>query len=63
MAGVKAKKDTGGKRLATRWLGANCSRCGDSISELKQAWRVKWISFEPKRRTAMVWQHRACHGK
>lgn len=63
MAAVKAQKQDGGKRIATRWLGANCHICGSSIAELKQAWRVKWIEFAPKRRTAMVWEHRTCHGK
>jgi ribosomal protein L44E len=63
VAAVKAKKADGGKRLATRWLGADCHVCGSSISELKQAWRVKRIEFTPKRRTAMVWEHRACLGK
>lgn len=62
MAAVKAKKAESGKRLATRWIGANCHICRSSISELKQAWRVKWIEFTPKRRTAMVWEHRTCHG-
>jgi hypothetical protein len=62
MAAVKAQKVDGGKKMATRWLGANCHSCGSSISELKQAWRVKWITFEPTRRSAMVWEHRTCHG-
>lgn len=62
MAGVKAHKDNGGKSLATRWRGANCHACGASISELKQAWRVRWITLERPRKTAMVWQHRTCQG-
>ena len=61
MAAVKAPK-ADGKKLATRWVGANCHTCGSTIAEHKQAWRVKWIEFAPKRRTVMVWTHRTCHG-
>jgi hypothetical protein len=60
MAGVKAKKDNGGQKLATRWKGGACFTCAQPINGLKDAWRVRHITFNPTRRTRMVWEHRAC---
>lgn len=60
MAGVKTKKDRGGQSLTPRWKGGVCFTCAQPISGLKDAWRVRHITFAPTRRTIMVWEHRAC---
>ena len=62
MAGVKAKKNVG-PRKEPRFIASPCSRCSDFIPALKDAYRVRWITFSgAKRSSAMVWQHRACFG-
>lgn len=62
MAGVKAKKG-GGPRKEPRFIVSPCAGCSSPISALKDAYRVRWISFDAgKRRSGMTWQHRACYG-
>lgn len=61
MAGVKTKKAETGKKLETRWKVVRCSMCAKEIDGLKDAYRVRTISYGP-RRDLMVWQHRACVG-
>lgn len=62
MAGVKAIKNAG-QRKEPRFIVSPCSRCSDFIPALKDAYRVRWITFVgAKRSSAMVWQHRTCFG-
>jgi hypothetical protein len=60
MAGIKTQK--GGSRRETRWHPAPCSTCAKPIEKLGDAYRVLWIAYLPKRRSALVWTHRLCVG-
>jgi hypothetical protein len=62
MAGVKAKKNAG-PRKEPRFIVSPCGGCSSPISALRDAYRVKWISFDSgKRRSGMTWRHRTCVG-
>ena len=55
MAGVKTK--SAGKRIETAWTPRTCDECGQPIDLLKNAARIKGISYEP-RRVRYTWRHR-----
>lgn len=60
MAAVKTNKKKSGVRKEPVWTLRPCDACGKPVDALKNAWRVKRITFTPARRQAWCWYHRAC---
>jgi len=56
---VKAKR--GGPRKEPVFAATKCAACSGDLNTLKEAWRVKVITFvASKRSSRFAWYHRAC---
>ena len=59
MAAVKAQR--GGPRKEPVFAATKCAACSGDLNTLKEAWRVKVITFVAnKRSTRFAWYHRNC---
>ena len=59
MAAVKAQR--GGPRKESVFAATKCAACSGDLNTLKEAWRVKVITFVAnKRNTRFAWYHRNC---
>ena len=59
MAAVKAQR--GGPRKEPVFAATKCAACFGDLNTLKEAWRVKVITFNAnKRNTRFAWYHRNC---
>ena len=59
MAAVKAQR--GKPRKEPVFAATKCAACSGDLNTLKEAWRVKVITFVAnKRNTRFAWYHRNC---
>lgn len=59
MAAVKTQR--GGPRKEPVFAATSCAACSGNLNTLKEAWRVKVITFVAnKRNTRFAWYHRNC---
>lgn len=59
MAAVKTQR--GGPRKEPVFAATKCAACSGDLNTLKEAWRVKVITFVAnKRHTRFAWYHRGC---
>ena len=59
MAAVKTQR--GGPSKAPVFAATKCAACNGDLNTLKEAWRVKAITFVGNKRSSrFAWYHRSC---